>query len=92
MTDTIETHKSDTAVTLAVVDTLMGDINQHKQRIATLEAAAEKMAGALEETTALCYNYHAVEEIDGYRFEEAPAVISIGNEALQEYRKLKEGK
>jgi hypothetical protein len=47
---------------------------------------------ALFETTALCTNYEAVEEDDGYQFTEAPAVIEQGNEALAAFNKWENGK
>jgi hypothetical protein len=47
---------------------------------------------ALSETTALCTNYEAVEEDDGYQFTEAPAVIKQGNEAIEAFDKWDAGK
>lgn len=49
---------------------------------AAKDAVIAKMREALEETTALCINYEAVEEPDGYQFTEAQAVIKQGKEAL----------
>lgn len=58
--------------------------------ILELCALLEKAEEALEETTALCTNYEAVEEPDGYQFTEAPAVIKQGNEALAAIKQWKE--
>lgn len=44
--------------------------------------ALELAIEALAETIALCENYYAVEDKDGYRFTEAPAVIKMGYETI----------
>lgn len=51
-----------------------------------LRKAAQAALEALEETTALCVNYEAVEEKDGYEFTEARTVIPMGNAAIAELR------
>lgn len=51
-----------------------------------LRKAAQAALGALEETTALCVNYEAVEEKDGYEFTEARTVIPMGDAAIAELR------
>jgi hypothetical protein len=66
------------------------DFRIHPTFILELCALLEKCEKALEETTALCTNYEAVEEPDGYQFTEAPAVISQGNEALAAIKQWKE--
>jgi hypothetical protein len=52
-------------------------------RIEALTAEIEWLREALFESVALNENYYAVEEDDGYRFTEAPAVIAQARAALE---------
>ena len=62
------------------------------ETILALIALLKQQHEALEESWALCENYLAVEDTDGYRFTEAPAVIRQAKEALTTYDQMMKGK
>ena len=54
------------------------------QRLSLAHARIKKLEEALFESMALNINYHAVEEKDGYEFTEAPIVIDMARNALED--------